>query len=70
MAVTFPQIGNKVVAKIVEKQGDCTIGMDIGDEFLDKLLVFLSLDPSILYPQVKWISQKFFIVSTNIQCNR
>jgi len=33
MAVTFPQIGNKVVAKVIEKQGDCTIGMDIGDEF-------------------------------------
>ena len=33
MATTFPQIGNKVVAKVIDKQGDCTIGMDIGDEF-------------------------------------
>jgi len=33
MAVNFPQIGNKALAKIIEKQGDCTIGMDIGDEF-------------------------------------
>ena len=44
MAVTYPQIGNKVVAKIIEKQGDCTIGMDIGDEFelWGFLRVFLS----------------------------
>jgi len=33
MAVTYPPIGNKVTAKVIEKQGDCTIGMDIGDEF-------------------------------------
>ncbi len=33
MAVTYPQMGNKVVAKIIEAQGDCTIGMKPGDEF-------------------------------------
>ncbi len=33
MATTFLKIGNRVVAKVIEKQGDCTIGMDIGDEF-------------------------------------
>jgi len=33
MAVTYPEIGNKVVAKIIETQGDCTIGMRVGDEF-------------------------------------
>ena len=33
MAVAFPQIGNKVVAKVLDSQGDCTIGMKPGDEF-------------------------------------
>ena len=33
MAVTYPPIGNKVIAKVIEKQGDCTIGMDVGNEF-------------------------------------
>lgn len=33
MAVTYPKIGNKVVAKVVGMQGDCTIGMKPGDEF-------------------------------------
>lgn len=33
MSVMYPQIGNKVVAKVIEKQGDCTIGMDVGDEY-------------------------------------
>lgn len=33
MAVTYPQMGNKVVAKVIEKQGDCTIGMNVGNEF-------------------------------------
>ncbi len=33
MSVSYPQIGNKVVARIVSKEGNCTIGMEIGDEF-------------------------------------
>ena len=33
MAVSFPQIGNKVVAKVLETKGPCTIGMQAGDEF-------------------------------------
>ncbi len=33
MAVNFPQIGNKVVAKVIDMQGQCTIGMQKGDEF-------------------------------------
>lgn len=33
MSVSFPSIGNKVVARIVETKGDCTIGMKPGDEF-------------------------------------
>jgi uncharacterized repeat protein (TIGR04076 family) len=33
MAVKYPSIGNKVVAKIIDKKGDCTIGMNVGDEF-------------------------------------
>lgn len=33
MAVSFPKIGNKVMAKVIETQGDCTIGMKPGDEF-------------------------------------
>ena len=33
MSVTYPQLGNKVVAKVIEKQGECTIGMDVGDEY-------------------------------------
>lgn len=33
MAVTYPQIGNKVMAKIIDTKGDCTIGMQVGDEF-------------------------------------
>ena len=28
MAVTFPAIGNKVTAKIIETSGDCTIGYE------------------------------------------
>jgi uncharacterized repeat protein (TIGR04076 family) len=33
MATTFPQIGNKVVAKVIDMAGNCTIGMQKGDEF-------------------------------------
>ncbi len=33
MAVSYPQIGNKVVAKIIETKGNCTIGMQPGDEY-------------------------------------
>lgn len=33
MAVNYPKIGNKVVAKVVSAKGDCTIGMKPGDEF-------------------------------------
>ena len=31
--ITFPQIGPKVIAKVIETKGDCTIGMKPGDEF-------------------------------------
>ncbi len=31
MAVEFPSIGNKVVAKVIETKGNCTIGMQPGD---------------------------------------
>lgn len=33
MTVTYPQIGNKVMAKIIDTKDDCTIGMKVGDEF-------------------------------------
>ena len=33
MAVKYPKLGNKVVAKIVDSKGPCTIGMEKGDEF-------------------------------------
>ncbi|MDQ7783682.1 MAG: TIGR04076 family protein [Desulfomonilaceae bacterium] len=33
MSVSYPPIGNKVVAKVIDKKSDCTIGMQIGDEF-------------------------------------
>ncbi|MCD6560777.1 MAG: TIGR04076 family protein [Desulfobacteraceae bacterium 4484_190.1] len=33
MAVKYPKIGNKVMAKIIESKGDCSIGMKPGDEF-------------------------------------
>ena len=33
MAVTYPELGHKVKAKIISVQGDCTIGMKLGDEF-------------------------------------
>ncbi len=33
MAVEFPSVGNKVVAKVVDCEGKCTIGMKPGDEF-------------------------------------
>lgn len=33
MAVNYPKLGDKVVAKVVDMQGDCTIGMKPGDEF-------------------------------------
>ncbi len=31
--ISYPKVGNKVVAKVIETQGDCTIGMKVGDEF-------------------------------------
>jgi len=33
MAVVFPVIGNKVIAKVLESEAPCTIGMCPGDEF-------------------------------------
>lgn len=33
MSVTYPPIGNRVVAKIIHSENDCTIGMKPGDEF-------------------------------------
>lgn len=31
--IKYPPIGNKVVAKVLDMQNDCTIGMKPGDEF-------------------------------------
>ncbi len=31
--ISYPQIGNKVVAKVIDMQSGCTIGMKPGDEF-------------------------------------
>jgi uncharacterized repeat protein (TIGR04076 family) len=31
--IQYPSIGNKVIAKVLGSQGDCTIGMKPGDEF-------------------------------------
>jgi len=31
--ITYPKIGHKVVAKVLEMQNNCTIGMKPGDEF-------------------------------------
>jgi uncharacterized repeat protein (TIGR04076 family) len=31
--ITYPKIGHRVVAKILEMKNDCTIGMKRGDEF-------------------------------------
>lgn len=33
MAVKFPSLGHKVVARIIEMDNPCTIGMQPGDEF-------------------------------------
>lgn len=33
MAVNFPPIGNKVVAKVIAVKSACTIGLKPGDEF-------------------------------------
>ncbi|WP_028324695.1 TIGR04076 family protein [Desulfatirhabdium butyrativorans] len=33
MGTTFPQIGNRVVAKVIDTKDKCTIGMQKGDEF-------------------------------------
>lgn len=33
MAVSYPKLGNKVIAKIIDKKSDCTIGMQVGDEY-------------------------------------
>jgi len=33
MAISYPKIGNKLIAKVIEMQGDCSIGMQVGDEF-------------------------------------
>ena len=33
MAVNYPALGNKVIAKVIDVKGKCTIGMQVGDEF-------------------------------------
>jgi len=33
MAVSYPKVGNKVMAKETGMKGNCTIGMQVGDEF-------------------------------------
>ncbi|MCK4795675.1 MAG: TIGR04076 family protein [Desulfobacteraceae bacterium] len=33
MAVSYPKLGNKVIVKVTETKGKCTIGMKVGDEF-------------------------------------
>ncbi|MDC0336295.1 TIGR04076 family protein [Pseudodesulfovibrio sp.] len=33
MAVNFPPIGNKVIAKVIDVKSTCIIGMKPGDEF-------------------------------------
>ncbi len=33
MAISYPKIGNQVVAKVIKTKSDCTIGMKVGDEF-------------------------------------
>ncbi len=33
MSVNYPALGNKVVAKVIETKGSCSIGMKVGDEF-------------------------------------
>jgi hypothetical protein len=33
MATTYPKMGNKILATVIGKQGDCALGIDIGDEF-------------------------------------
>lgn len=31
--ITYPEFGHKVVARVLDTKGDCTIGMKPGDEF-------------------------------------
>lgn len=33
MGVSFPQLGHKVMIRVVDMEGECTIGMKKGDEF-------------------------------------
>ncbi|MEW6141493.1 MAG: TIGR04076 family protein [Thermodesulfobacteriota bacterium] len=33
MPVSYPPIGNRVVAKVIDKPASCTIGMEVGDEY-------------------------------------
>lgn len=33
MIASFPRLGKRVVAKVIETDGECTIGMKQGDEF-------------------------------------
>ena len=33
MAVSYPKLGNKVIAKIIDMKGQCSIGMKIGEEY-------------------------------------
>jgi len=33
MPVSYPKVGNKVVAKIISTKGDCTIGLKAGEEY-------------------------------------
>jgi uncharacterized repeat protein (TIGR04076 family) len=33
MAIEYPSLGHKVVAKVMDMQNPCTIGMQKGDEF-------------------------------------
>ena len=41
MPVSYPKLGQKVVAKVIDMKGNCTIGMQKGDEF--ELSLHLSL---------------------------
>ncbi len=33
MAVSYPKLGNKVIAKIIDMKGQCSIGMKVGEEY-------------------------------------
>ena len=56
MAVKYPKIGNKVIAEIIETEGNCTIGMKVGDNFELSIHKCGDFCGSFYHNIINWIS--------------